>query len=150
MSHTQFLSSYHVMAGQHGHQTKHIRLVAFLVLLCLAAGLVRRVTLSPRSSSSSSPRSNWSTHRGLVQPNLNLDLPAPRLNRIHGRWEAVRASLGLPPLSHEVVFTPRPDSTPAGRPDRRASRFDLGRKRQADEVARKSPRLHFAPDKRSA
>jgi hypothetical protein len=144
---TQFLRSYHVMAGQHGYQTKHIRLVAFLVLVCLTAGLVRRVPLSPRSSSE--PRSNWSTHRGLVQPNLNPDPPSPRLDRIHGRWEAVRASLGLPPLSHEVVCTPGPDSALTGRPDKRASRFDLGRKRR-DEAARQLPWLHFAPNTRPA
>ncbi|KAF8556945.1 hypothetical protein OG21DRAFT_1482708 [Imleria badia] len=138
------------MAGQHGYQTKHIRLVAFLVLVCLAAGLVRRVMSSPRSSISTSSRSNWSTHRDteLVQPNLNPDTDPQTLrpDRIHGRWEAVRASLGLPPLPHEDGFAPGPDLRPAGRPDKRASRFDLGRKRRADEAARQLPLLHFAPD----
>lgn len=65
----QDLSSNHVMAGQHGYQTKHFKLVAFLVLVCLAAGLVRRATLSP------SPHSNWPTHRELAQPNLNSEDP---------------------------------------------------------------------------
>lgn len=138
----------HVMAGQHGYQTKHFRLVSFLVLVCLAAGLVRRTTLSSRSSSLSSPRSNWSTHRGLAQFNLNPDSPAPRPDRIHGRWKVVRESLGLPP-PHEVGFAPGSNSVLASRLDkRRASRFDLGRKRWADEAAR--PQLHFASDTRAA
>ncbi|KAN0075432.1 hypothetical protein V8E55_011455 [Tylopilus felleus] len=133
------------MAGQHRYHIKHVRLVAFLVLVCLAAGLVRRVT----SSSPHSSRSNWSTHRALVQPNLNPDLPiTPRLgNRIQGRWEAVRASLGLPPLPHEAAEL---DSA-ADRPDvRRVSRFDLGNKRRADEPALRpqQPPLHFAADTR--
>ena len=127
-----------------GTKTKHTRLVAFLVLVCLTAGLVRRVPLFPRSSSSPP------AHRWLVQPNLNTDPPIPRLNHIHGRWEAVRASLGLPPLAHEVVFTPGPDSALAGPPGKRASRFDLGRKRRADEAARQLPWLHFAPNTRPA
>ncbi|KAH0830319.1 hypothetical protein J3R83DRAFT_1689 [Lanmaoa asiatica] len=137
------------MAGQHGYQTKHIRLVAFLFLVCLAAGLVQRVTPFPRSPSSH--RSNWPPRsRDLVQPNLNPGPPTPHPNRIYGRWEAVRASLGLPPLSREVVVTPQPDSTLLGRSNKRASRFDLGRKRREDEAARHLPRLHFAPDTRLA
>ncbi|KAI9568987.1 hypothetical protein HD554DRAFT_2171754 [Boletus coccyginus] len=132
------------MAGQHGYQTKHFRLVSFLVLVCLAAGLVRRTTLSSRSSSLSS------THRELAQFNLNPDSPAPRPDRIHGRWKVVRASLGLPP-PHEVVFAPGSNSVLASRLDkRRASRFDLGRKRWADEAARQLPQLHFASDTRAA
>ncbi|KAG8217252.1 hypothetical protein J3R82DRAFT_5343 [Butyriboletus roseoflavus] len=132
------------MAGQQGYQTKHVRLVAFLVLVCLAAGLARRVALSPLAS----PRPKWSTRsRELVQPNLNPDPPTPRLNRIHGRWEAVRLSLGLPPLPREVAFPAGPDSALSGRSNKGGSRFDLGRKRQA---ARQLPRLHFAYDTRPA
>ena len=140
------------MAGQHAHQTKHIRLVVFLVFVCLAAGLVRRVISSPQSSSSSSslPRPSWSTRRELVQPNLNLDPHTPRPIRIHGRWETVRASLGLPPLPHKVAFAPGSDLAPAGRLDKRVSRFDLGRKRRANGATPQLSPLHFAPDTRSS
>ena len=69
---------------------------------------------------------------------------------MHGRWKAVRASLGLPPLTHGVVFPPEPDSASSGRSDKRASRFDLGRRRREDEAARRLPQLHFAPDTRPA
>lgn len=145
---THILSSNHVMAGQQGHQTKHVRLVAFLVLLCLAAGLARRVALFPRSPLA---RPDWSTHsREFVQPNLNSDPPTPRLNPIHGRWEAVRLSLGLPPLPRGAVFPSGPDPASPGRSNKRASRFDLDRKHWADEAARQIPRLHFAYDTRPA
>lgn len=138
------------MAGQQGYKTKLTRLVAFLVFICLATVLVRRVTSFPPPPSLSSPRSSWSTRRPLSQPKLNLNadplIPQARPNPICGRWEAVRASLGLPPLPHEAAFIPPPDPTLAGRPDKRASCFDLGRKRQAEEPARQLPPLHFAPD----
>ncbi|KAF8120955.1 hypothetical protein EV363DRAFT_1458439 [Boletus edulis] len=132
------------MAVHHGHQIKIIRLVALLILVCLAAELVRRVTLPLHTSTSSSPRSSfWSTHPEPAQTYLNPNPPASRHNRIHGRWAAVRASLGLPPVPREVVFSLRSDAALASRLDKRASRFDLGRKRRADET-RQLPRLHFA------
>lgn len=129
------------MAGRHQYQTNHARLVALLLLLCIAAGVAP-------FSRSSSPSPSTPHNRELVQPNLIPDPSSPRLNRIHGRWEAVRASLGLLPLPHRVVFTPGPDSTLPGRPDKRASRFDLGRKRRADQAVRQLARLHFAHDTR--
>lgn len=130
------------MAGQHGYRTKQVRLVMLLILVCLAAGLVRRVTLFPRFLPS--------TNRQLVQPSLNPDPPTVHLNPIHGRWEAVRASLGLPPLTHGVALPPGPDSALSSRSDKRASRFDLGSKRRAGEPTRQLPRLHFAPDTQPA
>ncbi|EGN96257.1 hypothetical protein SERLA73DRAFT_76237 [Serpula lacrymans var. lacrymans S7.3] len=84
-----------------------------------------------------------------------------RVIRIEGRWQAVRSSLGLPPLPETVTISTHnqkqtapsfnqnilPTYSPA---PKRASRFDLRRKRSEAELQRArwqtSPTLHFSPD----
>ncbi|KAF9228734.1 hypothetical protein BS17DRAFT_877340 [Gyrodon lividus] len=120
------------MATQRSHQMKHhFRLLAFLAFICLVAGLTRRVF--PRPSSNAPPL------RTGHQPNSEL-------NRIYGRWEAVRASLGLPPLHHIIPAPPIvSEIAPPHSPGKLASRFDLRRKRE-EQASRHYPPLHFAPD----
>ncbi|KIK95974.1 hypothetical protein PAXRUDRAFT_11136 [Paxillus rubicundulus Ve08.2h10] len=114
------------MASQRGHQVKHLRLLALLVFVGLAAAITRRMLLKSSSDTFSFQEGH--------QPN-------PKLVRIHGRWEAVRASLGLPPLPHTIPATSK--ITQPHHSEKLASRFDLRRKR-AEQASRPYPPLHFA------
>ncbi|KAG0706531.1 hypothetical protein DFH29DRAFT_772926, partial [Suillus ampliporus] len=107
--------------------------LAIIIILILFAAVLARQLFSKASLNNKHPRDARSHH-----------------TLIEGRWKAVRASLGLPPLP-DTINSPAviPPSSPPLRAGKLPLRFDLHRKR-AEADLQSQNRLHLAADVRDA
>jgi hypothetical protein len=74
-------------------------------------------------------------------PSISTSVSSAQYLRVQGRWKAVRASLGLPPISDHV----RVASNLTVVKLQRDSRFDLKRKRALEESESHTIPLYFSP-----
>lgn len=126
------------MACYRPHRQKKLSRLAFTIVLILFAALLARQLLSKANFHRNHPRARSSSNHAVIE----------------GRWKAVRASLGLPPLPDTInpsaasaIPPPLSPPSPLLRTGKLPSRFDLRQKR-AEGVLWSQSRLHLAADAR--
>ncbi|KAG1748889.1 uncharacterized protein EDB91DRAFT_820315 [Suillus paluster] len=119
--------------GSIPQRQKQLSRLAIIIILILFAAVLARQLFSKASPHDKQPRAL--SHRTTIE----------------GRWKAVRASLGLPPLPDTINPSTVIDSPPSPplRAGKLPSRFDLRRKR-AEADLRNQSRLQLAADVRDA
>ena len=125
------------MAHHSPHRQKKLSRLAFTIVLILFAALLVRQLLSKANFHRNHPRAPGRSSNHAV---------------IEGRWKAVRASLGLPPLPDTInpsaaIPPPLSPPSPSLRTGKLTSRFDL-REKRAEGALWSQSRLHLAADAR--